>query len=80
MRIYPPHPSVQAVSIDQVRDFGMIGNGTFRQCFQQMKNVVAVVHLAAGQLTDHDWMAWDLVILKQRSEAFVFQSSSNLST
>ena len=54
-----------------MQDFGMIGNGTFRQCFQPVKNLAAVVQVAAGQHTDHDWMAKDLVILKQRPEAFV---------
>jgi hypothetical protein len=58
MRIYPPQSlAVQAVSIDQMQDFGMIGKGTFRQCFQPVKNLAAVVLVATGQHIDHDWMA-----------------------
>ena len=58
MRISPPQPlAVQAVSIDQLQDFGMIANETFRQCFQPVKNLTAVVHVAADKRTDYDWMA-----------------------
>jgi hypothetical protein len=49
MCIDPPQPlSVQPVSIDQVQDFGMIGNGSSWQRFQEMKYFVAVVQVATG--------------------------------
>lgn len=49
----------------------MIGNGSFQQRFQQVKNLIAFVQVAAGQFTDHKRMTQDLVILKQRPEALV---------
>jgi hypothetical protein len=49
-----PLLAVQAVSTDRIQGFVMIGNGTFSQCLQPVKN------LAAGQHTDHDWMVYDL--------------------
>jgi hypothetical protein len=36
-----------------------------------MEDLVAVVQIATGQLTDYKWMAQDLVILKQCPETFV---------
>ena len=59
------------VSTGQIQDFGIIGNGTFWQYFQPVKNLAAVAHVATGQHTDHDWMSSHLVILKQRPVAFV---------
>jgi hypothetical protein len=49
MYIDPPRSlAVQPVSIDQVQDFGMVGNWSSRQRFQQVKNLVAVVQVATG--------------------------------